>query len=224
MVKFKIWGALRFLSHAETLRVFQRACARAGINVQYSQGFNPHPKLSLPLPRPVGVESDDEVLCLSVRDSGVGWGVPHHLANGGASPTLHGVARDLSAQLPEGCKIISVSVAEPGASIQPLAATYVLPVRPEHLNDKLRTTIDGLLASESLPVRRTTGTGNAKIKNIDARGFLASIEMTSGSIIVQCKISPAGSIRVDEMLSLLQLDQNMLAGPVRRTRVRWSES
>lgn len=223
MVKFKIWGALRFLSHAETLRVFQRACARAGIDVKYSQGFNPHPKLSLPLPRPVGVESDDELLCLSVHDSGAGWSLPHRLANGGSSPTLHGVARALSAQLPEGCEIASVSVAEPGASIQPRAATYAVPVRPEYLNEKLRTTIDGLLASESLPVRRTTGAGDAKIKNIDARGFLTSIEMTSRGIIVQCKISPAGSVRVDEILSLLQLEQNMLAGPVRRTKVRWSE-
>ncbi len=69
---FRIGGLLRFLSHAETLRVCQRACARAGIPVKHTMGFNPHPRLSLPLPRSVGVESDDEllVLWLSVkRDS-----------------------------------------------------------------------------------------------------------------------------------------------------------
>jgi len=221
VIKFKVWGALRFLSHAETLRVFQRACVRAGINVRYSQGFNPRPKLSLPLPRPVGVASDDEMLCLSVHHSRSGWGLPHRATDGGASPTLQEIAAMLSAQLPEGCELLSVSVAESGASIQPRAATYSLPVRREYLNDKLRATIDRLLASESLEIQRQTGARNRRIKNIDARAFLTSIEMTCDGIIVECKISPAGSIRVDEVLSLLQLDQDTLAGPIRRTNVRW---
>lgn len=210
MIKFKVWGALRFLSHAETLRLLQRACVRAGINVRYSQGFNPRPKLSLPLPRPVGVESDEEVLSLSV-----------HGEPGGASPTLHEVAAGLSAQLPGGCEFLSVSVARSGASIQPSAATYALPVHGEYLDDTIRVTIDRLLASDSLGVERRTGAKGRRSKNIDVRPFLASIEMTDQGIIVECRISPAGSIRVEEVLSLLQLDQNMLAGPIRRTSVRW---
>ncbi|MBW7991664.1 MAG: DUF2344 domain-containing protein, partial [Planctomycetes bacterium] len=55
VIKFRIGGPLRFISHAQTLSVFQRACVRAGIEIRYSQGFNPRPRLSLPLPRPVGV-------------------------------------------------------------------------------------------------------------------------------------------------------------------------
>ena len=66
LVKFRIWGNLRFLSHAETMSVFQRACVRAGIPVRHSEGFNPRPRMSLPLPRSVGVESDDELLVLVV--------------------------------------------------------------------------------------------------------------------------------------------------------------
>ena len=72
VIKFKLSGSLRFLSHAEMLKVFQRACVRAGIKIQYSQGFNPRPKLSLPLPRSVGVETDEDLLCLRVaRDPGI---------------------------------------------------------------------------------------------------------------------------------------------------------
>ena len=69
VMKFRIGRSLRFLSHAETLSLFQRACVRAGIDLCYSQGFNPRPKLSLPLPRPVGVESDDELLAVRVLKS-----------------------------------------------------------------------------------------------------------------------------------------------------------
>jgi len=212
------------------LRTLQRACVRAGVAVRYSQGFNPRPKLSLPLPRPVGIESDDEVLSLRLEKGMVGWGLPYRFDDGGANPTLHRIESKLSAQLPYGCELISVNVAESAASIQPRSATYFLSVRPEHLNNTLRATIDRLLASESLTVRRKTGAGGrgtrnehraSSIKNIDVRGFLTSIEMADEGIIVECKIDPAGSIRVDEVLSLLQLDQSMLAGPIRRTGVQW---
>ncbi|UCF14496.1 MAG: DUF2344 domain-containing protein [Phycisphaerales bacterium] len=225
MIKFKVWGALRFLSHAEMLRVFQRACVRAGVNVQYSRGFNPRPKLSLPLPRPVGVESEDEVLSIrcSIPDARYSTRNTH-------DAILDTIKAGLSAQLPEGCELLSVRVAESAASIRPRSATYILPVKPEHLYDALGSTIDRLLASECLTVRRKTHAKKrrttddrrgTRIKNIDVRGFLASLEMTGEGIIVECKISPAGSIRIDEVLSLLQLDQSKLAGPIRRTSVQW---
>ena len=67
LIKFSVRGSLRFLSHAETLRVFQRACVRAGIEIQYTEGFNPRPKLSLGLPRTVGVESEDDLVQLKVH-------------------------------------------------------------------------------------------------------------------------------------------------------------
>ena len=200
---------MRFLSHAETLRVLQRACVRARISIRYSHGFNPRPRLSLPLPRPVGVESDDELLCLRCSIRNTQYAI------------LDTIKAELSAQLPEGIELLSVRAARPGVSFQPRSATYVFAVRPEYLNDELRATIGRLLASENLNIQRQTGAGSSRIKNIDVRPFLTSIEMTGQDIIVECKISPAGSIRVDEVLSLLQLDQDMLAGPIRRTNVRW---
>ena len=59
---FSVTGDLRFISHRDTIRVFQRALARASLPVRYSEGFNPHPRLSLPLPRPVGVASEAEII------------------------------------------------------------------------------------------------------------------------------------------------------------------
>ena len=48
---------LRFLSHRDAVRAVERAAARARLPVKYTQGFNPHPVLSLACPRPVGVAS-----------------------------------------------------------------------------------------------------------------------------------------------------------------------
>jgi len=201
------------------LSLFQRACVRAGLKIQYSQGFNPRPRMSLPLPRPVGVESDDELLCLRVHKS---ISAQEHKC---ISEQVH---KSISAQLPEGCKLISVNVAKASVSFQPCSATYVLAVRKEYLNEKLKAKIERLLESESLSLERQIKAQDTRhktqdpiLKKVDVRGFLKSIELVGNSIIVECKISTDGSIRVDEILKLLELDVEKLASPIRRTRVQW---
>jgi len=64
MVWFSIEGDLRFLSHRNVMNLCERAAARAGLPVAFSRGFNPHPKISLLLPRPVGVASRCELLII----------------------------------------------------------------------------------------------------------------------------------------------------------------
>lgn len=214
VIRFRIGGSLRFLSHAETVKVFQRACFRAGIEIQHSQGFNPRPKLSLPLPRSVGVESDDDLLCLRVnRDPNVPRAADYESR----------IKARLSGQLPEGCELLSVTVAEKSTSFQQSGAAYVLTVQPEYLNEKLKATIKRLLASENLNLqRRINAKGN--IRNVDVRGFLKSIELNGRSITVECNIGSTGSIRVEEILKLLELDVEKLAAPIRRKNVQWSEA
>ena len=218
VVKFRIGGLLRFLSHAQTLSVFQRACVRAGLQIRYSQGFNPRPRLSLPLPRPVGVASDDEILCVQIQNiSGM---------YGDAMSTK--TRDDIMSQLPPGFELLSLNVVETNTSFQPYSAQYILTVGKEYMTEELKVCINNLLASERLNIQRRItkkksrmGTRGTTAKNIDVRGFLESIELDQDSIIVKCKITPAGSIRVEEILSLLGLDIEKLALPIRRTGVKW---
>ncbi|MCK4294913.1 MAG: TIGR03936 family radical SAM-associated protein [Planctomycetes bacterium] len=211
LVKFRIWGNLRFLSHAETLKVFQRACVRAGINVRYSEGFNPRPKLSLPLPRSVGVESDDELLALRV------------VCKADVAGQVSQIERGLSGQLPDGCEVHSVSVAGGGKAPRPRSAVYVLAVRPGCLGDELKDRIEHLLASETVVVRRQVDARASRFKDVDVRGFVRSVELDAEGVLVECEISSAGSIRVEEILELLGLDGEKLSRPVRRTSVRWRQ-
>jgi len=218
-IRFKVEGSLRFLSHAETLKLFQRACVRAGLAIRYSEGFNPRPKLSLPLPRPVGVESDEELLCLRVAREPL----PEDVAADERRDTNDEsrIKEALSRQLPEGCELISVSVAGAGVSFAPRSATYVFCVQPEYVTEELEATIERLLSSEHLPIRRPLDEERTKFKNVDVKGYLKSIKLDDRSIIVECAVSPAGSVRVEEILTLLGLDEGKLAAPVRRTSVRW---
>lgn len=212
VIKFKIGGTLRFLSHAETVRLFQRACVRAGINMRYSQGFNPRPKLSLPLPRTVAVASDDDLFCLRVNRGANGLQITDYESR---------IKDRLSAQLPKDCVLLSVEAAQANVSYQPDSATYIFSVPPEYIGEKLKAVIERLIASESLNLQRTVDARHSKFKNVDVRPFLKSIEIGDKAIDVECKISSAGTVRVDEILKLLELEPDKLTAPIRRTNVKW---
>ena len=214
LIKFRLRGIARFLSHSETMRLFTRACARAGLEVEYSKGFNPRPRLSLPLPRSVGVESDDEMLCLRLQP-------PCNDAEVDFRADLETIKNALAAELPEGFELISISEKKDSAPLQPKIAEYTLKINPNPANEQnLKNTAKRLLAAKTLPItRRINEQGNTR--NIDAGTFIKSINFNANDIIVQCNITTKGSIRVDEILTLLNLKQQQLAQPVRRTRIIW---
>jgi radical SAM-linked protein len=194
---------LRYLSHAETMRVFQRACVRAGVRVAYSQGFNPHPRMSLVLPRSVGVESDDEMLCLWLEEGQTGFD-----------------AESLKGELPAGIEIVSVEVSQAKGVPGPSLATYLIRLRSGCADERVKGQIKELLARDKILIERRSGE-DSRAKTVDIRPFLESIVVQGEGIVVDCKVSPAGTIRVDEILGLLQFGMEDLAGPVRRTAVQW---
>jgi len=58
--KFTKLGRLKFISHLDTMRVLQRSLRRTKIPVKHSEGYNPHPKLSIAFPLSLGIESTGE--------------------------------------------------------------------------------------------------------------------------------------------------------------------
>ena len=62
VIRFAKNGYIKYTSHLDTLRMFQRAFKRAGIALRYSQGFNPHPKMSFAQPLSLGYSSCCELL------------------------------------------------------------------------------------------------------------------------------------------------------------------
>lgn len=62
VIKFSKEGILRYISHLDLLRLFKRSFKRVGIKLQYSQGFNPHPKMSFAQPLSLGYSSSGEYM------------------------------------------------------------------------------------------------------------------------------------------------------------------
>src|SRR5438132_10708386 len=85
-------GRLRFTSHRDFARAFERALRRAGVPMAYSAGFTPHPKISYVGAAPTGVASEAEYLEIGLAQT--------------CDPEE--VRRDLDAALPAGLDIVEV--------------------------------------------------------------------------------------------------------------------
>ncbi len=210
LVKFRILGALRYLSHAERVTMFQRCFVRAGIEIKYSEGFNPRQKLSLPLPGSVGVESDGDLACI-------------HIYSGKENVDLERIGRQISNQMPQGCEVIDIEICAGTKSPIAEQVSYIFDLKTGIIHQivDIRAKASEFLAKDSLVVKRFKD--ESSVKEVDIRKYLENIEFTEGGRVkVVCKITTEGSVRVDEVMEVLGLDFNMLKSPVRRTDIKWS--
>lgn len=99
-VRYAKRGRLRFASHRDFQRAFERALRRAEVPIAYSAGFSPHPKVSYANAAPTGAASEAEYLEIGVTRV--------------CDPAA--VAAVLDAALPDGLDIVAVVRAEPPTS------------------------------------------------------------------------------------------------------------
>ncbi len=66
--KFSKTGDMKYISHLDLVRLFHRVLRRAGIDITYTQGFNPHPIISFATALSLGVESYGEYFDLKMNE------------------------------------------------------------------------------------------------------------------------------------------------------------
>ena len=88
-LKFTKCGRAVYISHLDLMHTMQRAFSRAGYRLKYSEGFNPHPQISIAIPLSVGTESLCEILDFRLAEE----------------TALDEIPARLSAALPEGIEV-----------------------------------------------------------------------------------------------------------------------
>jgi radical SAM-linked protein len=140
-VRFAKRGKIRFTSHRDVARAFERALRRAGLPVRYTEGFSPRPKLSFGLALPTGYESEAEYLDVDLDDA-----APVHLDE---LPTR------LEAALPEGLYVLAVvEVDRDSDAIQEAVTSCTWQVDIGVDQSTARGLIDELLAADRIIVER----------------------------------------------------------------------
>ncbi|MGB8650835.1 MAG: TIGR03936 family radical SAM-associated protein [Mycobacteriales bacterium] len=191
-------GRLRFTSHRDIARVFERALRRAQVPMAFSAGFSPHPKVSWVGAAATGVASEAEYVEIALaqrRD-------PEH------------VRRALDASLPDGIDLVEAVEAEPATSLADrVQASSWLIVLGQVEVEALQRAVDAFLATDAIEVERMTKNGR---RVFDAREPVVSMRATAGddcailSVVVQ-HVTPA--VRPDDVLTGLRSVSD-LATPV----------
>jgi len=152
-VKFKREEEIKFISHLDLIRLWQRTLHRAGIPLAYSQGFSPHPRISLAAPLALGVTSEAELMDISTTRL--------------VSP--HFFTAAINQQLPSGIEILQVlqiSPNQPSLQSQVRYAEYRVKVETEKKPDEVKSALNTLLSAEHLPWQHRRDTG---IRSYDLR-------------------------------------------------------
>lgn len=151
-------GKLRFASHRDVARAFERALRRAGLPMAYSQGYSPHPKVSWVGAAPTGAASEAEYAEIQL--------VEH------VDPEV--VRAALDAALPDGLAVLEGVLAGPGGLAERIeASAWRLEVQGLG-SEQLRQAAHLLLAAPTLLVERVTKDGR---RSLDVRAAIVSLEI-----------------------------------------------
>jgi radical SAM-linked protein len=154
-------GRLRFSSHRDFQRAFERALRRAGVPMAYSAGFSPHPKISYAGAAATGVASEAEYLEIAVTER--------------CDPEL--VRKALDTSLPPGLDVLEVVEAGPGSLADRLEAS-VYEIRLPGVDEAAAAAaVQAFLAAAEVPVERMTKNG---LRTFDARGPVLALDVRSG--------------------------------------------
>jgi radical SAM-linked protein len=149
-------GRLRFTSHRDFQRAFERALRRAGVPMAYSAGFTPHPKVSFANAAPTGTASEAEYLEIALT----AYRDPEELR------------RELDTCMPTGLDLTDAVEARTSDFADRLRAS-AWELRLEGVaQEEARRAADAFLAAESVEVQRQTKKG---LRTFDARAAVASL-------------------------------------------------
>ena len=144
-IRYSKKGKVRFISHRDVARIWERALRRVGVSVAYSQGFSPRPKLSFGLALSTGHESEAEFLDLELSDEDGDW----------TAVRGEDLAARLTAALPMGLDVVAVAPVEKGDSLQQAVTSCTWAIEVDDVDrEYMDAWVAGVLSREEIVVER----------------------------------------------------------------------
>jgi radical SAM-linked protein len=190
---------MRFASHRDFARAFERAVLRAKVPIGYSSGFSPHPKISYASAAPTTSASEAEYLEIGLRER----------------RDAAEVASALDAALPPGLDVVEAVEARGGSLAERIDASRWRLELPGVRTEDLRHAVAAFLGATEVTVERLTKQGR---RSMDCRGAVVTTavidspsDTPSGVGVVPCAIldlvvrQVTPTVRPDDVLSGLRV-------------------
>lgn len=159
VLKYKRDERVKYISHLDFIRLFHRTVRRADVNFLYSQGFNPHPIMTVAMPLSVGVTSDCEYLKVGFTDE----------------LKMNEIKRRINEAFPPGFEVTEITkVSGKEMDFSKITkAEYIVDIE---LTEDADIDIERFLSLPEIKVMKTSKSG---IKESDIRPYIYSMECLS---------------------------------------------
>lgn len=195
--KFTKIGDISYISHLDILKIFIRALRRSRIEVFYSEGFHPHPKISFSSALSLGIQSYAEFIDIDIKN---------------AEDEKH-FLKDMNESLPDGIDIVEYKVVE-----KPVALTKIMnySLYEFYLDENLETllpVIEAVVKSEELMIQKKNK--KKQIKDVNIREKIHSIEINQDENILKAILlnSSEGALKPSEMIKALNENYQLNLAP-----------
>ena len=172
-IKFSKVGNLMYISHLDLARTMQRIILRAGLDIWYTEGFNPQPKMVFAVPLPTGVESECELLDIKLN----------------SYMSCEEIKERLNNSFPP--EMRALEVYNPDVKLKEIQyIDYTIKITSPKITDKTTKEIESLLTNKCVLLKKT----KSGEKEVDISEYIAKIQTqgSENSVILNAIIASGG--------------------------------
>lgn len=185
LCKFTKLGYLKFISHLDLVDLFQRTLFQNKVDVKFSEGFNPHPRMSIAYPLPLGIESNSEYMEIYLN----------------SEVDLDDFVNKMNERLPIGIKIVEAKY-DDDESISNKVKSFVYAFKllntfyDKNKDIDLEKELNKINDMDNLEIERKRKKGKKRIfVKENAKDYLNRLELKDDAIYAYIKMSENGSLK-----------------------------
>lgn len=195
--KYTKVGDIAFISHLDLLKLFIRALRKSRIEVYYSAGFHPHPKLSFSSALSLGVESLTEFVDIDIKDE----------------KDRDTFIERMNESLPEGIRILNMDVVEKPKALTTLMTHSLYEISVDGDLEKIQKVLDTVISSQELIFLKKNKKKRLVEMNIRTRIDSLEFNQTQGTIKALLLNSTDGALKPSELVKALNENYNLAMKP-----------
>lgn len=195
--KFKKDARLKYIGHLDLIRLFQRTFRKANIPVEYSQGYNPHPKFSLATALALGIPSDGEYMDIELTDN---MDIDDFITN-------------MNNSLPRGVKILDADYTNDKKSLMALIkwSSYIIELfmMEEISKEEVNNKIENILSKDEILMTKTKKKrGKIRTREVNIRENIYNIDLLikeDNRIVLKTllKTGSSGNLKPEDLVKSL---------------------
>lgn len=185
-IKFRKYGALRFIGHLDVMRFFQKVMRRADIPIAFTGGYSPHMIMSFASPLGIGVTSDGEYFDIELTEA----------------INSEEAVRRMNAEMVEGIEVVSFrQIAEEkkmtGMAIV-AAADYLVSLKEGEMPADLEKQCDRFMALQEILIVKQTKRSE---KEVNIRPMIYQMEVRSDGIYMKLAAGSAENLKPELVMT-----------------------